>query len=304
MYLSKKNISHPSLILLGQCAFTYHTLKNFLDVGVRPMCIVIEDSNADIDPFKNLTIDDNCNWWKEHQFYHYGWKSALSQLCKQNSIVLYRKKNVIDSLPDGDILIVAGYSNKIPLIVNNNFLPWALNIHPSLLPEYRGPQPEAQVILHSEEVSGISIHGMTEKFDHGPIYYQAKYKTLPYYTVADMEKIEAKLAAVGVKQLLSIYPLLDGTLPQSKGTYFSWYDIEKTLFLGNCKDALEATKLFRLRPEGYAFYYKGTRRYFSIVDDCKDYTIIRKYKVKVGNKTLFFDVCVCKDGEKINICKN
>ncbi len=49
-----------------------------------------------------------------------------------------------------------------------------INIHPSLLPKYRGPSPIQQAILNGDKVSGITIIKMDEEIDHGPIIYQER----------------------------------------------------------------------------------------------------------------------------------
>jgi len=48
----------------------------------------------------------------------------------------------------------------------------AINVHPSLLPKYRGIKPVENAIIHGEKETGISIHEMTEKIDSGRILLQ------------------------------------------------------------------------------------------------------------------------------------
>ncbi|MBX3421322.1 MAG: hypothetical protein KF752_07170 [Pirellulaceae bacterium] len=47
-----------------------------------------------------------------------------------------------------------------------------LNIHPSLLPKYRGPAPVFWVLYHAESQSGVTFQRMTAKIDQGPIVAQ------------------------------------------------------------------------------------------------------------------------------------
>lgn len=49
---------------------------------------------------------------------------------------------------------------------------WAINLHPSLLPDYRGPAPEFWALYHDEDETGWTAHVMTERFDAGPIVDQ------------------------------------------------------------------------------------------------------------------------------------
>jgi methionyl-tRNA formyltransferase len=47
-----------------------------------------------------------------------------------------------------------------------------VNLHPSLLPYYRGPEPTAWCILNGESQTGFTIHQITSRIDDGPILYQ------------------------------------------------------------------------------------------------------------------------------------
>ena len=71
-----------------------------------------------------------------------------------------------------DLFIVASYGKIIPKkILDIPFL-GCLNIHPSLLPKYRGPSPIQTAILNGDKKTGITIMLMDEKIDHGPILFQ------------------------------------------------------------------------------------------------------------------------------------
>lgn len=67
-------------------------------------------------------------------------------------------------------LIVVGFYGKI---LSKKMLEMpkygALNVHPSLLPKYRGPSPVQNVILNNETKTGVTIILMDEKVDHGPM---------------------------------------------------------------------------------------------------------------------------------------
>lgn len=51
-----------------------------------------------------------------------------------------------------------------------------VNVHPSILPKYRGPNPYMQSILHGEEYSGVTLHLVDENYDAGAILAQEKVK--------------------------------------------------------------------------------------------------------------------------------
>ena len=73
-----------------------------------------------------------------------------------------------------DLFIVAAYGKIIPRTILDLPKHGALNVHPSLLPKFRGPSPIRSAILADERTTGVTIMQMDEKMDHGPIVAQAK----------------------------------------------------------------------------------------------------------------------------------
>ena len=71
-----------------------------------------------------------------------------------------------------DLFIVAAYGKIIPQDILELPEHGSLNIHPSLLPFYRGPTPIQTTLLNGDEKSGITIMKMDEQMDHGPILQQ------------------------------------------------------------------------------------------------------------------------------------
>ena len=72
-----------------------------------------------------------------------------------------------------DVAICLGCPWRIPLETISSIPFGILNIHPSQLPKYRGPFPEAHAILNGESEIGLTIHRMNERFDAGPILAQS-----------------------------------------------------------------------------------------------------------------------------------
>src|SRR3989344_828992 len=72
-------------------------------------------------------------------------------------------------IPDSDLFVVAAYGKIIPKNILEMPKFGALNVHPSLLPRWRGPSPVQQTILSGDSKTGVTIIAMDEKMDHGPI---------------------------------------------------------------------------------------------------------------------------------------
>ena len=62
----------------------------------------------------------------------------------------------------------------------------ALNVHPSLLPKYRGSSPIPNAILNGDKETGITIIKMTDKVDFGPILSQSRLMISPSDTTATL----------------------------------------------------------------------------------------------------------------------
>ncbi|MDO8548292.1 MAG: methionyl-tRNA formyltransferase [bacterium] len=75
---------------------------------------------------------------------------------------------------DWDFFLVAAYAKFLPKALLDMPKHGSLNIHPSLLPKYRGPSPFLSAILADDRQTGVSIMQMGEVMDAGPIVAQAR----------------------------------------------------------------------------------------------------------------------------------
>jgi methionyl-tRNA formyltransferase len=84
-------------------------------------------------------------------------------------------------------LICIGFPYKIPDFVLGNY-EVALNLHPTLLPKYRGPTSGAYILINNEEVTGSTVHILTDDLDSGPIVSQSKVLLSPFDTIRSMQR--------------------------------------------------------------------------------------------------------------------
>ena len=110
-------------------------------------------------------------------------KSANSELFRKLMLTL----NV-------DLIIVGTWKERIQKETYNIPSIATVNVHPSLLPKYRGPNPYMQTILHGEKYSGGSLHLLTDKFDAGPILKQEKVEILESDTSKELREKSVHLA--------------------------------------------------------------------------------------------------------------
>lgn len=94
------------------------------------------------------------------------------------------------------VSLVASYGKIIPKDIIDLPEYGTLNIHPSLLPKYRGPSPLQEQILNNEPEVGVSIMIIDEQVDHGPVVSQEKC-VIPNWPIdfCALEKITAELGA-------------------------------------------------------------------------------------------------------------
>ncbi len=113
--------------------------------------------------------------------------------------------------PEGwDLFIVAAYGKIIPQNIFNMPRGKTLNVHPSLLPLFRGPAPLEYSILENHQNTGVTIIQIDEAMDHGPIIAQKKITITPW--PMDYLNLEQLLATEGGLLLAdSIKGVLDGS---------------------------------------------------------------------------------------------
>lgn len=102
-----------------------------------------------------------------------------------------------------DIIVVAAFGQILPRAVLDMPRHGCLNIHPSLLPRYRGAAPVAAAILAGDEVTGITIMLMDAGLDTGPIIVQEKMAISPQDTTGTLSARLANMAAQMIPGVLS-----------------------------------------------------------------------------------------------------
>lgn len=103
----------------------------------------------------------------------------IKTLAEQHGIPVYQPENLKDevaikeALRDYDLFIVVAYNRIMPTWLIELPTHKTLNVHPSLLPLRRGPNPIRSAIVEDDRASiGVSIMQMDEEMDHGPILDQ------------------------------------------------------------------------------------------------------------------------------------
>ena len=110
-----------------------------------------------------------------------------------------------------DMIVMAGWMRIITPKLINAFPQRIINLHPSLLPKYKGLHAVEQAINNGEEFTGCSVHYVNEELDGGEVIMQSEVPILPEDTIKSLTKaIQRKEYAIlpaaieHVKQRLSL----------------------------------------------------------------------------------------------------
>ncbi len=100
-----------------------------------------------------------------------------------------------------DVIVAAAYGQKLSNAILALPRFYSINIHPSLLPRYRGPEPVARAIMNGESHVGVTIMKLVEKMDAGAILGITK---IPLPEEATTPEMEDELARVGADLLIDV----------------------------------------------------------------------------------------------------
>ena len=90
-----------------------------------------------------------------------------------------------------------------------NFNGIILNIHPSLLPKYKGLNTYSKVLKNKEKFTGSTVHIVTEKLDSGKVILQGKVKIIKNDNIASLKrKVKKKEYEIYPKSIIKIKKFL------------------------------------------------------------------------------------------------
>ncbi len=118
-------------------------------------------------------------------------------------------KNFIETIAkkNPDVLITSAYGKILSQSFLDSFCLGNFNIHPSLLPRWRGPSPIESALLEGDKTTGVTLIQMTDELDAGPIYKQESIQLSGESSKALSRKLSL-LAADMVEKFLPVF--IDG----------------------------------------------------------------------------------------------
>lgn len=176
--------------------------------------------------------------------------------CDCDYIVTDTPRNTVVQLQTLDLLIVCRYNLLEQAIFQAPKLA-CLNVHSSLLPNYRGVHPVSWALIRGEQETGVTIHHIDSGIDTGPIVLQGRQLIRDDHTIHSLTAELNALSADMVVALLQSNNIPDG-IAQAPGDYF--YAKRRRPEDGLIDFNLPANAIFNLiralqAPLPFAFYY-------------------------------------------------
>jgi methionyl-tRNA formyltransferase len=200
-------------VYFGTPVFARIILDELESAGYSPLAVVTQPAKPKGRGL-TLTPSDIERWATEK-----GIEVLTPNVVRGNSLFIERLRSY-----SADCFIVAAYGKILPKEILALPRRGTVNVHPSLLPKYRGSSPIETQILEGEREIGVSIMVMDEEVDHGPVLASDSIP-LPEDDPPRCDELTELLAHKGGALLSKILPgLMSGTLtpvPQehSKATF-------------------------------------------------------------------------------------
>lgn len=224
-----KNTFKKRILFVGIPDMAYIGLDGLLMAGVNIVGVLgpKKDHNMYVD-FKNFTLSRRLNFIEYDELD----EPQLIQKIKELDV---------------DVAVVCSFNYKIPKVLLNSTKDGFINVHPSLLPKYRGGNPYSRVIMNGETETGVTIHFMDEGFDTGDIIIQKGYHI---HSKATMGTLFNELNVLGIELLLQVLQAYETQelprIPQPNGDFISGKGLDdRDLFINYNKTAEEIERFIR-----------------------------------------------------------
>ena len=101
--------------------------------------------------------------------------------------------------------VLVSFGRIIPQNIIDLFTPGIINVHPSLLPKYRGPSPIESTIFNGDKKTGVSIMSLSKKMDAGDVYIQEEFPLKGNETSSELYNTCGK---IGAEMLINHLPAI------------------------------------------------------------------------------------------------
>jgi len=179
-----------NIVFIGTSSFAVPILKKIVENNYIPIAVVTRTDKA-VGRKKALIA------------------TPIKVLAQQYGLAIYDADKIDDALVEKltllkpDLIVVVAYGKVLPKAILDIPKIGSVNIHPSLLPRWRGASPLQFTILNGDKTVGVTIMLMDELLDHGPIIAQREV-VVPDNTNAI--ELGDSLSKISAELLLEILP--------------------------------------------------------------------------------------------------
>ncbi|UUX34080.1 methionyl-tRNA formyltransferase [Fundicoccus culcitae] len=191
--------------------------------------------------------------------------TAVKQVALDNHIAVYQPEKLNQSAEmaelltkEVDFIVTAAYGQYIPKQLLKLPKYYAVNVHASLLPKYRGAAPIQYAIWKGENETGVSIMEMVAEMDAGGVFAQ---QSVTIDSQDDAGDLFNKLAVIGSNLLIEVLPLIinENKQPQPQDEDLVTYapmlkrEEEQIDWSLEAKDIDQHVRAFRPNPSTYSW---------------------------------------------------
>lgn len=143
-------------------------------------------------------------------------KPVTKEIAEEHGIPVWQPEKVSDiaknlaALGEKPVGVLVSYGKIIPQAIIDMLSPGIINVHPSLLPTYRGPSPVETAIRNGDQETGVTIMQLSAAMDAGPIYKQVRVQLDGSETGPSLRE---DLGTIGAQEISTLLPVIaSGTL--------------------------------------------------------------------------------------------
>ena len=130
----------------------------------------------------------------------------IAEVAKSRDVPVFYTRNSVEILEvvrdkKPDVGVLASFGMMIPQSVIEAFPLGILNIHPSMLPKYRGTTPIESAILNGDKTTGVSVMKLVREMDAGPVFAQ---KEVTLDGTETKQELYEKLARIGAELMMNV----------------------------------------------------------------------------------------------------
>lgn len=207
------------MIFIGSYPFSWTCLNQLLKLGLVPNCIVTIEGDS------------------KGQYSFYSECTKSHHLTNVEIIKIEDKKHLQSvHLETTDYIICCAFPFLLPSHILASAKKLSINVHPSILPMWRGPDPLRNAIVNNDPFLGVSLHSMTNEFDKGQILSQ--------YSIAnDMESsLSFYLNLFATMGASMLYTLISNQISLRSNSASDYLVFNETPYAKNLRDQLSSFK--------------------------------------------------------------